>query len=156
MPGRKIVPFVPSPMDVVERMLSLADVDEGENVYDLGCGDGRVLLTAARKFRASAVGCEVRPALVTHVRNSVRALRLDDRIALVKRDMFTIPLHDADVVTLYLTRDVLGRLRPKLENELKPTARVVCHDYPIPGWRPIHWERFSGHTIYLYKPMNKL
>ncbi|MEM0443918.1 MAG: class I SAM-dependent methyltransferase [Candidatus Caldarchaeum sp.] len=151
MLGKKLVPFVPSPLDVVERMLSLAGLDEGETVYDLGCGDGRVLTTAARKFRASAVGCELRPTLVNHVRNRVRALRLDDRITVVRKDMFSMPLHDADVVSLYLTKDLLGKLRPKLEQELKPTARVVCHDYPIPGWRPEHWERFNKHTIYLYR-----
>ncbi|MEM1956570.1 MAG: class I SAM-dependent methyltransferase [Candidatus Caldarchaeum sp.] len=152
----KLVPFVPSPLDVVERMLNLAELDEGEKVYDLGCGDGRVLTTAARKFRASAVGCELRPRLVAHVRNKVRALRLDDRITIVRRDMFSMPLHDADVVTLYLTKDLLGRLRPKLERELKPSARVVCHDYPIPGWRPEHVERLNKHTIYLYKPVRRI
>jgi cyclopropane fatty-acyl-phospholipid synthase-like methyltransferase len=149
--SRKPVPFVPSPIQVVEKMLSLAEVDEGELVYDLGCGDGRVLFTAARRFRANAVGCEIRPQLVTHVRNKIRNLRLDDRIRIVRKDMFTTPLYDADVITLYLTSDMLGKLRPKLEAELKPMARVVCHDFPIPGWTPVHWERSNGHTVYLYR-----
>ncbi len=149
--ARKPVPFVPSPVQVVERMLSLAEVDEGEMVYDLGCGDGRVLFTAASRFKANAIGCEIRPPLVKHVRNRIRSLRLDDRIKVLRSDMFTVPLKNADVITLYLTTDTLGKLRPKLEAELKPTARVVCHGFPIPGWTPVHWERFNGHTLYLYR-----
>lgn len=155
-PVSKPVPFVPTPWNVVERMLEMAGLEEGETVYDLGCGDGRFLLTAARKFKASAVGCELRPALVSHVRKRVKELRLDDMVSVVKRNMFTIPLQNADVITLYLTRDLLAKLRPKLETELKPTARIVCHDFPIPGWTPTDWQKIEGHFIYLYEKRRKL
>jgi SAM-dependent methyltransferase len=132
-------------------MLNLAELDEGEKIYDLGCGDGRILFTSARKYRAKAVGVDIRPQLVNYIQSRARILRLDDRIRALNADIFSTPIHDADVVTLYLTSDILEKLKPKLRKELKPTARIVSHDFHIPGWRPIHWEKFNGHKLYLYR-----
>jgi len=151
-PTYKAVPFVPSPHDVVERMLDIAAVGEGETVYDLGCGDGRILFTAALKHRAKAIGYEKRDNLVLHVRRKARELRIDDLVRVVDEDLFRASLENADVVTLYLTTDVLQNLRPKLEEELKPSARVVSHDFAVPGWTPVHVEKFRSHRIFLYMP----
>ncbi|MEM4281529.1 MAG: class I SAM-dependent methyltransferase [Candidatus Caldarchaeum sp.] len=152
----KLVPFVPTPVNVVERMLDLAGVEEGEKVYDLGCGDGRIILMAASKYGARGVGYELRPNLVHHVRERVRVLRLDDMVTVVNRDLAKASLNDADVVTLYLTTPVLQRIRPQLEEALSKGARIVCHNFPIPGLIPSEVETKSGRRLYLYTKVQKI
>ncbi|OYT26963.1 MAG: RNA methyltransferase [Thermoprotei archaeon ex4572_64] len=149
------VPFVPSPEVVVRRMLQLANVRKGEIVYDLGCGDGRVLIIAAREFGARAVGIEIRKDLYEQCLRRIRDLGLEDRIEVLHGSFFDYDISDADVVTLYLLTSVNERLRPKLERELKPGTRVVSHDFEVPGWKPIIiedlYEEWRSHKIYLYR-----
>ncbi len=149
------VPFVPSPEVVIRRMLQLADVREDEVVYDLGCGDGRVLIIAAKEFGARAVGIEIRRDLYEQCLRRVRDLGLEDKIKILHGNFFEYDLSDADVVTLYLLTSVNERLRPKLERELRPGTRVVSHDFEVPGWKPIIiedlYEEWRSHKLYLYK-----
>ena len=151
------IPFLPSPTHIVRRMLEIADVRPGEVVYDLGCGDARMLIEAARLFDARGVGIELQQSLVTKARRRVDELELGERIKIMQGNLFQASLKDADVVALYLTRDALTRLRPILEAELKPNARVVTHDFRIRGWKPIYVEKIGDHRIYLYKrPTNMI
>ncbi len=148
------VPFVPTPEPVARKMLELAEVKPGELVYDLGCGDGRIIILAATEFGARAIGIEIRKDLVERCREKIRQLGLEDRVRVIHGDMFKIDIGDADVVTLYLLTSVNKMLRPKLEKELKHGARVVSHDFEITGWKPVKIEElhesWRSHKIYLY------
>ena len=153
-----IAPFVATPLPVVKQMLTVAEIKQGEIVYDLGCGDGRVAIMAAQEFGARAIGVEMREDLAKQAMGKVNELGLDDRVKIVQGDMFKTDLSQADVVTLYLTTSANDKVKPKLEAELKPGARVVSHDYEILGWRPVKIDNFCenprlgypSHTIYVY------
>ncbi len=146
----RLVPFVPTPMGIVTRMLDLSGVEEGEKVYDLGCGDGRIIITAALKYGAMGVGYELRKNLVNYIRERARALRIEDMVRVINQDLVKASIDDADVITLYLTKSLLKKIKPKIEKQLLRGARVVCHDFPIPDLVPTEVERKGGHTIYLY------
>jgi len=154
-----IAPFVPSPSPVVEYMLKLAGLKAGEVLFDMGAGDGRTVITAAKVFGARGVGIELREDLAKKAMNSIHESGLDDRVTIVNDDMFNVNLSAADVVYLYLTTSANERLKPKLERDLKAGARVVSHDYEVVGWRPEKIETFCenpplgypSHTIYLYR-----
>jgi len=151
-PVNRLAPFVPSPQNVVEKMLEAANLKPGETLYDLGSGDGRVLITAAQRFGAKAVGVEISPKEVRTSMERIRQLKLDDRCRVIEGDLMTTDLSDADVVTLYLLTNSNDLLRPNLEKYLKPGARVVSHDYHIRGWNPVRVETVEAHkrTHYLY------
>jgi protein-L-isoaspartate O-methyltransferase len=157
--GLFIAPFVPSPSPVVEYMLKLAGLKAGEVLFDMGAGDGRTVITAAKVFGARGVGIELREDLAKKAMNSIHESGLDDRVTIVNDDMFNVNLSAADVVYLYLTTSANERLKPKLERDLKAGARVVSHDYEVVGWRPEKIETFCEnpplgyptHTIYLYR-----
>jgi len=154
-----IAPFVASPYPVVRHMLELAQLKQGENFFDLGAGDGRTIIMAAKDFGARAVGIELREDLAGKASNSIRELGLQDRITMIQSDMFTVDLRAADVVFLYLTTSANEKVKPKLESELKSGARIVSHDYEILGWKPAKTENFCenpqlgypSHTIYVYR-----
>lgn len=150
-----IVPFVPSPKPVVRRMLELADIKPGDLVYDLGAGDGRIVIEAVKKYNAKGVAVEIRPDLIERINENVRKENVRDSVYVVRGDLYKVKLSKADIVTLYLTSDINAKLRFKLEKELKPGARVVAHDFPIPGWKPkeVLKVKYEGdvHKIFLYK-----
>jgi len=154
-----IAPYVSSPLPVVRRMLILSELKPGELIYDLGSGDGRIVITAAKEFGARAVGVELREDLVKQAHEKVSELNLNGKVKIVQRDMFNVDLSPADVVTLYLTTSANEKVKPKLESELREGARVVCHDYEILGWKPDRVDKFCenprlgypSHTIYVYK-----
>ena len=154
-----IAPFVATPLPVVRQMLTLAQLKPGEIIYDLGCGDGRVVIMAAQEFGAHGIGVEMREDLAKQALSKVSELGLEGRVKIVQSDMFKVDLTQADVVTLYLTTSANDKVKPKLESELKLGARVVSHDYEILGWRPIKIDNFCenprlgypSHTIYVYK-----
>jgi ubiquinone/menaquinone biosynthesis C-methylase UbiE len=152
--GERLAPFVPSPQTVVERMLEVADLKPGETVYDLGCGDGRILVAAARQFRAKAVGVELSDALVKQDREQIKKLGLDNRVTIIQGDLMQTDLRSADVVTVYLLTEVNDRLKPLFEKSLHRGARVVSHDFKIRGWKPDRVDEVvvSGraHKIYVY------
>jgi len=148
-----LAPYVVSPQGVVDRMLELADLRSGETLYDLGSGDGRVLITAVQRFHAKAVGVELSEKLVQSTSDRIQRLGLQNLAKVIHGDFMDIDLSPADVVTIYLMTDTNEKLRPNLERYLKPGARVVSHDYPVPGWQPKHVEKTldgEKHVIYLY------
>ncbi len=154
-----IAPFVPSPNVVVEYMLKLAGLKAGEVLFDMGAGDGRTVIMAAKTFGARGVGIELREDLAKKALSSIHENGLADRVTIVNGDMFNVNLTSADVVYLYLTTSANEKIRPKLESDLKRGVRVVSHDYEIVGWKPEKIENFCenpqmgypSHTIYLYK-----
>jgi predicted RNA methylase len=156
-----VAPFVPSPVPVVQFMLKLADLKAGEVLFDLGAGDGRTVIMAAKAFGARAVGVELREDLAKKALSTIYNNSLSDRVTIVNDDMFNVNLTSADVVFLYLTTSANEKIRPKLEEELKKGVRVVSHDYEIVGWKPLKVENFCenpklgypSHTIYLYSKL---
>ena len=130
------VPDVRTPYPTVRAMLQLASVTDRDVVYDLGSGDGRIVIAAAREFGARGVGVEIDPALVTQSRATARRLDLGERVRFVEQDLFATDLGEATVVTLYLSPDLNRRLRPKLLAELAPGSRVVSHDFDMGDWPP--------------------
>jgi len=150
-----LAPFVGTPPNVVEKMLELAELRPGEILYDLGCGDARIVIMAAQKFGARAVGIELDDGRFKDSAKRVREAGLEDRVKIVHGNILDISVKDADVVTLYLLTSANERLRPNLERDLKPGARVVSHDFSMPGWKPLRTdelrETWGSHTIYLYK-----
>ena len=140
-------------------MLKLAELKSGEVFFDLGAGDGRTVIMAAKAFGARSVGIELREDLAKRAINVIQDNGLSDRVTIVNGDMFNVDLSSADVVFLYLTTSANEKIKPKMEAELKEGVRVVSHDYEVLGWKPIKVEQFvenSGlgcpsHTVYLYK-----
>jgi SAM-dependent methyltransferase len=128
--------YVPTPMPVVERMLELAQVGRDDVVYDLGSGDGRVVVTAAQRHGARGVGIELNPVWVRDARAIAERAGVAARVTFRVEDLFQTDLRDATVVTLYLFPTVNARLQPKLARELKPGTRVVSHEYRIGDWPP--------------------
>jgi hypothetical protein len=125
------IPFYPSPVDIVKLMLDLAEPREGQTLVDLGCGDGRILVEAASNYECSVIGVDSNPVLVS--------------------------FSTADIITLYLTHDALKILKPRLELYAKPGAKIIAHDFPVPGWRPLLFvskvsaEDGRLHKVYLYE-----
>jgi predicted RNA methylase len=154
-----IAPFVPSPVQVIEFMFKLAGLKAGEVLFDLGAGDGRTVILAAKSFGARAVGVELREDLAKKALNTIHESGLSDRVTIVNGDMFSVNLTSADVIFLYLTTSANEKIRPKLEADLRKGVRVVSHDYEIVGWRPLRVENYCenpklgypSHTIYLYQ-----
>ena len=129
--------YVPTPQPVVETMLDVAGVKSTDTVYDLGSGDGRIVITAAKKYRARGVGIELDPALVKKARENAAAAGVANKVRFLTQDLFTTDLRPATVVTLYLLQSINERLRPKLVRELRPGARVVSHVFNMgPEWPP--------------------
>ena len=149
-------PYIPTPEDIIPKMLTLASVMPNETVFDLGSGDGRMVIAAARDFRARVVGVEVRRRLVRECRKKVKAMGLSRQVKISCRNFKKVNLRTADVLATYLSSYTLNLMAPKFIKELKPGVRIVNFDYPIPGWTParelevtpVGWRK--PHPIYLY------
>lgn len=154
-----LAPAFPTPQAVVEHMLELAQLRPNEMVYDLGCGDGRIVITAAQKFHARAVGIEIRRNIYEATLGKVKSLGLADQVSIVHGNALQTDLSAADVVTLYLLTSSNERLKPVLLRYLRPSARVVSHDFEIRGWKPAITEKMiiegRPHMIYLYRIASK-
>jgi SAM-dependent methyltransferase len=134
---RKDVPYVPTPQNVVDEMLKLANVTKDDVVYDLGCGDGRLVITAVKNFGAKrGVGVDIDPERIAESNANAKAAAVTDRVKFVVQDLFETDFKEATVVTLYLLPEVNLRLRPKLLSELKPGTRVVSHAFNMGDWAP--------------------
>lgn len=145
------LPFVATPPEVVHRMLELAKVGSSDTVMDLGCGDGRILLSALSDFGAKmAVGYEIRGDLIKDALDMFESKNLIDRVKLIKGDLLNADLSEASVIAIFLTGTGNDKLRSKFEEEVKPGTRIVSHDFGVDGWKPGKVESFGGHKIYLY------
>jgi SAM-dependent methyltransferase len=147
--AKKIVPFVPSPQFVVDKMIELAGVKKGDVVYDLGSGDGRIVIAAAKKG-AHAVGFEIDPELVGESRANIQKAGVQESAEIRNQDILTVDLSPASVVTMYLLPDVNLKLRPNLLSQLKPGSRIVSHSFDMGDWKPDKVERVEGRTIYFW------
>ena len=148
--------FVPTPQAVVDKMLEMAEVKKGDVVYDLGCGDGRIVVTAAKKFGVKAIGYDINPVRVKESLDNVRSNKVENLVTIKEEDIFTLDLSEASVVTLYLLPDLNVKLMPQLA-KLKPGSRIVSHDFDMRGAKPVKTYRMNSngsedengeHTIY--------
>jgi ubiquinone/menaquinone biosynthesis C-methylase UbiE len=144
------VPYVPTPDKVVERMLEIAQVGPNDVVYDLGSGDGRIVIAAARKHGARGVGIDIDPDRVREARDNARSAGVSERVEFREGDLFKANLSEATVVTLYLLSSVNLQLRPKLLSELKPGTRIVSHAFDMGDWKPIRTEKVGTSTVYYW------
>ncbi|MEO8075616.1 MAG: methyltransferase domain-containing protein [Acidobacteriota bacterium] len=153
--GGKLAPDVPMPQDVVERMLAFAGVTRDDTVYDIGSGDGRIVVTAAKKYGAHGVGIEIDPARVSDARRNAQRAGVGDLVTIRLQDAVEADVSPASVVTLYLTTAANAKLRPQLTRQLKPGARVVSLAFDMGNWKPTKVDRFDDVTgtprvIYLW------
>ena len=130
------VPYVPTPSAVVEEMLKVAHVGKDDVIYDLGCGDGRIVITAAQKYGARGVGVDINEERINESNENARKAGVTDRVKFLRQDLFETDLREATVVTLYLLPSINERLKPKLFHELKPGTRVVSHAFDMGEWFP--------------------
>ncbi len=150
-------PYVPTPMPIVRRMLQLGALKHRERMFDLGSGDGRIVIIAAKEFGADAVGVEYNHELVVESRNKIHQAGLEKKASIIEGDLFQQDYSSADLLTVYLLPSTNERLRPLLDRQLKKGARVVAHDFLIAGWEPEKTldieDDGSGRsrTLYLYR-----
>jgi SAM-dependent methyltransferase len=149
-PPRLDVPYVPSPNAVVEGMLKLANVKTTDVVYDLGCGDGRIVIAAAKDYGAHGVGVDLNPERIQEARNNAKSAGVEKLVRFEENDLFKADIKNATVVTLYLLPDVNLKLKPKLLNDLKPGTRVVSHSFDMQDWQPDKEEIVDGRHIYMW------
>jgi SAM-dependent methyltransferase len=143
--------FVPTPNEVVEKMLEMAKVTSKDTLYDLGCGDGRIVITAAQKFGARAVGIDIDPKRIQEANANAKAAKVTDKVKFVEADLFESDISEATVVSLYLLTRLNEKLKPKLLKELKPGTRVVSHAFDMGDWKPEATASVSASTVYLWR-----
>src|SRR5688572_31484937 len=146
----KDVPYVPTPQMVVDKMLEVAAITKDDVVYDLGSGDGRIVITAAKKYGVRGVGVDIDPVRVKEANANAVLAGVTDRVRFIEQDLFKTDLKEASVVTLYLLPEVNLKLRPKLWKELKPGTRVVSHAFDMGDWKPEQIVQVEGRTIYYW------
>ena len=154
-PPRGDVPYVPTPPEVVEAMLKLGDVKKGDILYDLGCGDGRIVVTAAQKYDARGTGVDINPERIKEANENARTAGVADRVKFIEKNLFDADFHDATVVTLYLLPEVNLRLRPKLLKELKVGTRIVSHQFDMGDWEPDKKIEIGWRSVYLWTVTEK-
>jgi len=159
-PQESLAPFVPTPQDVVDRMLVLAEVNSQDTVYDLGCGDGRIVITAAKKYGAHGVGFDIDPQRIKESTENARTAGVENLVTFKQQDVMTVDVSPATVVTLYLLTASNLKLRPLLTKELKPGARIVSHMFSMGDWEPAKVDNFTNQegfprTLYLWKADGK-
>lgn len=143
------VPYVPTPDQVVQGMLKLADVKPGETVIDLGCGDGRIVVTAA-KMGAKGIGYDLNPERLREANENARVAKVTDKVQFIEKNLFEADIKSANVVTLYLLPSVNEKLKPRLLKELKPGTRIVSHSFSMGDWKPVKEQEVDGRRIYLW------
>jgi ribosomal protein L11 methylase PrmA len=149
-PRRPDVIYVPTPEAVVEAMLQVANVGKNDIVYDLGCGDGRIPVTAARKYGARGVGIDIDPQRIKEANENVEKNKVGDRVRIIQGDLFEQNLSEATVVTLYLLPSLNVKLMPKLMKELKPGTRIVSHAFDMGDWKPEKELDVDGRKVYYW------
>jgi precorrin-6B methylase 2 len=144
------VVFVPTPQPVVDRMLELAQVREGDVLYDLGSGDGRIPITAAQKYGIRTVGIDIDPQRISESTENARRANVQGLVTFRQADLFESDISEASVVTLYLLNTLNLKLKPKLLAELKPGTRIVSHAFDMGDWKPERQEVVDGSSVYLW------
>jgi len=142
--------YVPTPYEVVDEMLRLANVKKGDVLYDLGSGDGRIPVTAAKKFGIRAVGIDIDPQRIKEATENAKKNGVSKLVTFKQEDLFKTDFKDATVVTLYLLPDLNVKLRPRLLNELKPGTRIVSHQFDMGTWKPEKKVELNGRVVYLW------
>lgn len=130
------VPYVPTTEEAVKAMLKLADVKQSDIVYDLGCGDGRIVISAAKEFGAHGVGIDINPERIAEAKDNARKAGVENLVRFEENDLFQADIHQATVVTLFLLNSVNLKLRPKLLKDLKPETRIVSNTFGMGDWKP--------------------
>jgi SAM-dependent methyltransferase len=143
--------FVPTPNEVVDKMLEMAKVTSKDTVYDLGCGDGRIVITAAQKYGVRAVGIDIDPKRIAEATANAKAARVTDRVRFIEGDLFEADISEATVVTLYLLTRLNEKLKPKLLKELQPGTRIVSHAFDMGDWAPEQRAQVAASTVYLWR-----
>ncbi len=143
------VPYVPTPHAVVDKMLEVAQVGPNDVVYDLGCGDGRIVIAAAKKG-ARGVGIDIDEQRIREARSNAAAAGVADRVQFRQEDLFKTDFREATVVTMYLLTSVNLRLRPRLLAELKPGTRIVSHAFDLGDWKPLETHKVGSSTVYYW------
>ncbi len=144
------VPYVPTPEHVVKRMLELANIKKGEFMMDLGSGDGRIAIAAARDHGATAVGIDIDPQRISEANENAKKAGVTDRVTFKQENIFTTSIKEADVITMYLLTSVNQKLRPRLLDELRPGTRLVSHAFDMGDWEADHYESVDGRSVYLW------
>lgn len=144
------VPYVPTPEHVVKRMLELADIKPGEFMMDLGSGDGRIAIAAARDHGARAVGIDIDPQRIKEANENAKKAGVADRVTFKEENIFTTSIKEADVITMYLLSSVNRKLRPRLLDELRPGTRLVSHAFDMGDWEADVYEQVDGRSVYLW------
>jgi ribosomal protein L11 methylase PrmA len=142
--------FVPTPQDVVDDMLRIANVRKGDVLYDLGSGDGRIAITAARKYGIKATGIDIDPQRIREANENAAKAGVTHLVQFRQENLFTADFKDATVITLYLLPDLNVKLRPKLWNELKPGTRIVSHQFEMGAWKPEKKLESNGRSVYFW------
>jgi SAM-dependent methyltransferase len=144
------VPYVPTPEEVVVEMLKMAGVTQNDIVYDLGCGDGRIVITAARLFGARGVGVDNDPNLIRQSNENARKAGVTDRVKFIEQDLFETDIREATVVALYLLPELNLQLRPKLLRDLRPGSRIVTHEFDMGDWKPDNMAKVPQVKLYYH------
>jgi len=144
------VPYVPTPEAVVDEMLKVANFRETNILYDLGSGDGRIVIAAAQRYGAHGVGIEIDPARIRESTENARRAGVAHLVRFVQGDIFEANFREATVVTMYLQPDVNMRIRPRLLGELRPGTRIVSHNYDLGDWTPQKAISVGAHTVYFW------
>ena len=142
--------FVPTPQEVVDAMLEVAKVTKTDVVYDLGSGDGRIPVTAAKKYGARAIGIDIDPQRIKEANANAESAGVTDKVKFLNQDLFTTDISEASVVTLYLLPSLNVKLMPKLKAELKPGTRIVSHAFDMGDWKPEQTLNVNGRTVYYW------
>lgn len=149
-PPKLDVPYVPTRQVVVDAMLELAKVNSKDVLYDLGCGDGRIVITAAKKYGATGTGVDINPERIAEAKQNAKEANVENKVKFIEGNLFEADFSKASVVTLYLLPSVNMKLRPKLLRELKPGSRIVSHAFDMGDWEPEKTIEVDGAKIYLW------
>ena len=145
------VVFVPTPNEVVDKMLEIAAVTSKDIVYDLGCGDGRIPITAAQRYGARGVGIDIDPQRIRESRENALRARVEDKVRFIEGDLFEAEIGEATVITLYLLTTLNAKLRPKLLKDLRPGTRVVSHGFGMGDWEPEQRANVGANAVLLWR-----
>ena len=146
-PVKKDVPYVPTPQEVVDKMIEMAEIKEGDIVYDLGCGDGRMIVTAAKKHGARGIGVDIDPQRIRESNENAKKADVTDKVKFIQKDLFTMDFKDCDALCMYLLPSVNLKLRPKIL-ELKPGTRILSHAFDMDDWEADETVDVDGRTVY--------